>query len=230
MILSGSRSLPPSPAVRRLAGLALLALSLLATQVAAAEPSKRSAKADARASAKVEVQKAQVDYELGRFDRALERYTRAYELYPVPALLFNLGQCHRNLKNPEHAIFFFEGYLREETNLGRSRRALTEDLIAESKAVLARQEVAAETAATAAVTARTAPPWDARPPEIAPPPPAPPLLIDRGRDRSPRRTSVVRKWWFWTTVGVAAAAGVYYATGAPRWVAPSGSVGTIDRR
>jgi tetratricopeptide (TPR) repeat protein len=205
---------------------------LVAAQALAAEPSRTSAKADARASAKAEVQKAQVDYELGRFDKALERYTHAYELYPVPALLFNLGQCHRNLKNPEHAIFFFEGYLREETRLDKSQRALTEDLIAESKAVLARQEAAAEAAAVAAQVARTTPRFDARPPPPLQPAPAPaPVLIDRDQDRA-AHTSVARKWWFWTALGVAtaAAATAYYVTGEPRQVPPSGSLGTIDRR
>jgi tetratricopeptide (TPR) repeat protein len=228
-----------SPAARHLSRLGLIALSLAAAQVAAAEPrsssapAKGSPKLDARASAKAEVQKAQVDYELGRFDKALERYTHAYELYPVPALLFNLGQCHRNLKNPEHAIFFFEGYLREASKIDKSQRALTEDLIAESRAVLARQQVAAEAAAVAAAVARVAPPrLEARPPEMMPSPPPPAPLIDRERDQAPRRTSVARKWWFWTALGVAttAAAVAYYATGEPRLVPPAGSVGTVDRR
>ena len=209
-----------------------MTLSLIAAPVAAAEPPKGSvktaAKADARANAKVEVQQAQIDYELGRFDRALERYTHAYELFPVPALLFNLGQCHRNLKNPEHAIFFFEGYLRDETRIDKGRRALTEDLIAESKAVLARQQVAAEAAAEAA---RRPPHLEARPGETTPPP-ATILVIDREQDQSPGHTSVASRWWFWTAIGVAtaAAAVAYYATGDPRLVPPSGTVGTVDRR
>ena len=229
----------PSRAARNLPRLGLIVLSLISARVAVAElrsssaparsPTRDSAKVDARASAKAEVQKAQVDYELGRFDRALQHYTHAYELYPAPALLFNLGQCHRNLKNPEHAIFFFEGYLREETKLDKSLRALTEDLIAESKAVLTRQQVAAEAAATAAEATRTPPRLEARPESMPQPAPG---LIDRERDPAPRRTSVARKWWFWTAVGVAttAAAVAYYATGDPRVVLPAGTAGTLDRR
>ncbi len=49
----------------------------------------------------------------------------------------------------------------------------------------------------------------------------------------PHDTPVTHRWWFWTAiVGTALAAGAaaYYATGDPRLVAPSGSVGTLDRR
>ena len=79
------------------------------------------------------MRKGQLDYKLARFEDALQDYSRAYELYPAPALLFNLGQCHRNLKNYERAIFFFEGYLREQPKIDPDQRALTEDLIAESQ-------------------------------------------------------------------------------------------------
>ncbi len=57
------------------------------------------------------------------------------------------------------------------------------------------------------------------------------VAIDR---RAPSHdTPVTHRWWFWTAiVGTALAAGAvaYYATGDPRLVAPSGSVGTLDRR
>ena len=105
-------------------------LSLAAVTASAGPATAKSP----RAQAKAEVQKGQLDYQLGRFEQALEEYSHAYELFPAPALLFNLGQCHRNLKNYERAIFFFEGYLREQTKIEADQRALTEDLIAECKA------------------------------------------------------------------------------------------------
>jgi tetratricopeptide (TPR) repeat protein len=98
---------------------ALLAAAILlagATALGAPAPSVVTVDAkpvNARAQARAQVKKAQLDYKLARFEQALAEYSRAYELYPTPALLFNLGQCHRNLKNHERAIFFFEGYLRE---------------------------------------------------------------------------------------------------------------------
>ena len=91
-----------------------------------------------KAMAKVEFDKAQIQYKLGHFDEALAGYSRAYELFPAPAFLFNIGQCHKNLKNYERAIFFFEGYLRDEKS--PARRALAEELLTESKAELEKQQ------------------------------------------------------------------------------------------
>jgi tetratricopeptide (TPR) repeat protein len=198
-------------------------------------------RAEARAQAKAQVKKAQLDYKLARFEQALADYTYAYELYPAPALLFNLGQCHRNLKNYERAIFFFEGYLREAPKIDPDQRALTEDLIAESRAALDRQN-----AATAAAAARFAAPPMAAPPARQPQTMArlalrsqsggtteSPTLMGIDRNRPPGSTPVTHRWWFWTAiVGTALAAGAaaYYATGDPRLIAPSGSLGTLDRR
>ena len=224
--------------IRALGWRGLTAAMLFASATALAAP---PAPATARAQARAQVKKGQLDYKLARFGEALQDYSRAYELYPAPALLFNLGQCHRNLKNYERAIFFFEGYLREQTKIDPDQRALTEDLIAESRAALDRQNaLAADTAARFA-----APPMAARPvqnpvaparlalrPQAAATDHAPTLLVvDR---RQPTHdTPVTHRWWFWTAiVGTALAAGAvaYYATGDPRLIAPTGSAGTLDRR
>ncbi|HEY8927038.1 MAG TPA: tetratricopeptide repeat protein, partial [Polyangia bacterium] len=76
-------------------------------------PTVAFAAEDPRVEAKREVERAEVQYKLGRFDEALEGYSRAYELVNAPGLLFNIGQCHKNLKSYERAIFFFQEYLRE---------------------------------------------------------------------------------------------------------------------
>jgi len=200
-------------------------------------------RSDARAQARAQVKKGQLDYKLARFEQALEDYSNAYELYPAPALLFNLGQCHRNLSNYERAIFFFEGYLREQPKIDPDQRALTEDLITECRTALERQR----TAAAAAAARFAAPPMAStttRPPQTVstrlallsqPNTPASdsPSLLASDRSRPPRETPVTHRWWFWTAmVGATLAAGAvaYYATGDPRLAEPSGSVGTLDRR
>jgi tetratricopeptide (TPR) repeat protein len=73
--------------------------------------------------------RATVEYNIGHFDQALELYSKAYEALPTAALLFDIGQCHRMLANPERAIFFFQGYLREKPDA--SNRALVERLLLE---------------------------------------------------------------------------------------------------
>ncbi len=107
---------------------------------------------------------ASVEYDVGHFDQALELYTRAYERYPKPALLFDIGQCHRQLGHYERAIFFFQGYLRGQPQA--ANRALVEKFIADSQ-----QQLDAQRASGAAPP----PPAESTPP-VAPalaPSPAP---------------------------------------------------------
>jgi hypothetical protein len=190
---------------------------------------------EARAQAKAAVAQAQVDYQLGRFEAALEGYRRAYELVQLPVLLFDMGQCHRNLGNVERAKFFFEGYLRDETRMDPERRHVVEDLIAESTATLDRQRAAAAAAATAkaAAAAKRRPP--ARPKirleAVDDTAPAGLGLRAAAPESSPGDRSIFGHWWFWTALGALALAGgaAYYVTGEPRLSPPTGTVGTLDR-
>jgi tetratricopeptide (TPR) repeat protein len=176
--------------------------------------STASARADDRFSqAKQQVKAADIDYRLGRFAEALEEYTRAYELYPVPPLLFNIGQCHKNLRDFAKAKFFFEGYLRDDPKAWN--RDLVEDLIREANAELAKSRSTGETGQPTAPVQPTAPPAItppmAFPPALAPPI-APPRPVEPPSDAVAPGRSVV-----WPSVlvggGVAALAGggvLYY--------------------
>jgi hypothetical protein len=201
-----------------------------------------------KALAKMEFDKAQIEYKLGHFQEALDGYSRAYELFPAPAFLFNIGQCHKNLKNYDRAIFFFEGYLREEKNA--SRRRLAEDLVAESSAELKKQTLRTpaptEPSQAPAPRAEDAPAAVGAMPGFAPPPPssnstAPVLLSPAdGTDSAARRTApqeptrLTRRWWFWTAIGVGVLVAVggtaYWRSGGSTLVPPAGTIGTLDRR
>jgi tetratricopeptide (TPR) repeat protein len=50
-------------------------------------------------------------YAAGDFDAALAEYLAAFAEEPLPAFLFNVGQCHRNLDHYDAAIFSFKRYL-----------------------------------------------------------------------------------------------------------------------
>jgi tetratricopeptide (TPR) repeat protein len=221
-----------------------LALSTLAACAALAVTAAPAA-ADSRNKdeARAEFDQAETHYKLGRFQEALDAYTRAYEIYPAPALLFDIGQCHRNLKNYERAIFFFEGYLRDETN--PARRTLAEELIAESKAEIERQRAAAaipppisSDVATALAPgpagSQTGQPGATPPPELSRPAASPtPALLEARPAPEPPQRPVTRRWWFWAGVGavtVAAGAFAYYESGHTIDVLPGGTVGTLDRR
>lgn len=47
----------------------------------------------------------------GRFAAALREYQKAFDAEPLPELLYNIGQCYRNLADYEHAILNFKTYL-----------------------------------------------------------------------------------------------------------------------
>jgi tetratricopeptide (TPR) repeat protein len=197
-----------------------------------AAPANAGGSAVRKAAAKAEVQKAQIHYKLGRFDEALEAYSRAYELFNAPALLFNIGQCHKNLRDFDRAIFFFEGYLREETNPNPRTRALAQELIAESRVEIERRR-AAEATASKAASVGPASSVAAMFGSPVSPPSVSPLWLDRG-EPSPTVKPLTHRWWFWTALGagaivLAGGALAYHASGqGPAF--QSGTVGVLDRR
>ncbi len=78
------------------------------------------------------VKKSMTDYNLGYFDSALKEAEQAYRIDPRPALLFNLGQCHRSLKHWERAEFFYRSYLRN--NPSAKNKEVVLDLIEKMQA------------------------------------------------------------------------------------------------
>ncbi len=135
----------------RAAALALASALLALAAPALAQPAPGPGPAPAPApgadrkqdleEAKALVQKAEVEFKLAHFDAALAGYTAAYQKYPTPALLLNLGQCNRMLKNYEQAIFFYKGYLRDKPDA--PNRAAIEALIEDSKKALDQQKASA---------------------------------------------------------------------------------------
>jgi tetratricopeptide (TPR) repeat protein len=119
----------------RFAALLVAASCLVAIPAAAANPNP------ALQEARELTSRATVEYDVGHFDQALELYTRAYERYPKPALLFDIGQCHRQLGHYERAIFFYQGYLRGQPEA--PNRPLVEKFLADSQQQLDAQRAAA---------------------------------------------------------------------------------------
>jgi tetratricopeptide (TPR) repeat protein len=125
---------------------ALCAASLATTVVTAAEKAEAAPPPDKRDEAKRLSAEGATAFKLAHFDEALALYSKAYELYPAPALLFNLGQCHKNLGHLDRALFFFQGYLRDQPN--PQNRAAVDKLVAELTKQIADAK-AAEAAAEA---------------------------------------------------------------------------------
>lgn len=195
---------------------------------------------EARQRARQHAREAATHYNVGRFQEALDGYTAAYEIIPAPGLLFNLGQCHRELGNHERVLFFFERFLGERPEA--ANRAMVEELIAESRAALERQqaeertraEVEAEERRRADERERLAAEAEAerRSAEAAAAAAAAAATEPTDGERPFYRT-----WWFWTIVGTVVAAGAVTAgvvagtaDDEPTVVLPSGSLGTLDER
>jgi tetratricopeptide (TPR) repeat protein len=100
---------------------------------------------DNKKLAKKHYRQGQTHYKLGRFPEALKSFSKAYEYLEHPAFLFNIAQCHRQLKNYERAVFFYEGYLRDKPDA--PNRALVEELIADTQGSLNKQKKLAAAAA-----------------------------------------------------------------------------------
>lgn len=107
-----------------------LCVSLLALAGGEAQASVRKAKRLFKAG--------QTHYKLGEFAEALEKYSAAYQEKEIPAFLFNIGQCHMELKNFERAIFFLEGFLRESKPSAQNE--VVEERLVEARAAFAAAE------------------------------------------------------------------------------------------
>src|SRR6187397_1653054 len=111
-----------------------LLLALAGARPAAADPPFATA---AVAQGRELAVQAARHYKDGRFTQALDAYRRAYDVAPAPELLFNIGQCHFQLKSYEWAVFFYQGYLADRPHA--ANRELVESLIAESRRHLKRR-------------------------------------------------------------------------------------------
>jgi tetratricopeptide (TPR) repeat protein len=75
----------------------------------AATPAKPPALAD---DAKALYDEGSGQYALGHFQEALKDFERVYLLKRLPALLFNIAQCHRQMKNFEEAAVTLRSFIR----------------------------------------------------------------------------------------------------------------------
>jgi len=183
-----------------------LAAALLFATVAAARPALadspfgRAAVEQARQLAA----EAAIAYQAGHFLDALDKYRHAYDVAPRPELLFNIGQCHFQLKSYEWAIFFYQGYLGDRPQA--ANRPLVESLIAESRRHLRKPKAASPLFTQVAASEP---------------------------DRRADQPAFYQRWWFWTAVGVAAVAAggtAYYMSASDSSALPARSLGTVDAR
>jgi tetratricopeptide (TPR) repeat protein len=111
------------------------------------------------------------DYDLGYFEQALREAEQAYRLYPLPQILFNIGQCHRALEHWERAAFFYRRYLSKFP--GAPNRTRVEELLTEAEYKIKAERLAAPQPAALP----PAPVAEAPLPPPAPPPAVLPTVL-----------------------------------------------------
>ncbi|MFP2930874.1 tetratricopeptide repeat protein, partial [Pyxidicoccus sp. 3LG] len=87
------------------------ALVLLGLLLGLPMPARAAGAADAEVQARARFTEGNLAYDVGDFGKALKSFTEAYRLKPLPGLLFNMAQCHRQLGQYSRAAFFYRRYL-----------------------------------------------------------------------------------------------------------------------
>jgi tetratricopeptide (TPR) repeat protein len=92
-------------------------------------------------SARSHYAQGQAEYNLGHYAEALKEFEAAYKMRPVPALLFNIGQCHRFIGDFQSAVTTYRAFVRT-ADPNDKNLALARDLLKQSEAALAKQTAA----------------------------------------------------------------------------------------
>lgn len=150
-------------------------------------PSKTSA---AKARAAQLTERGERLYLAENFEAALANYQEAYLTVPAPELLFNLGQCHRQLDHHSEAAFFFRTYLRQRPNV--AHRQTVEELVLESRRKLLAAGGEAHELKPEDMLKRGAP-------VITP--------VNSTRDDSDRWLSQRQRRWAWAVAGIVVVGG-----------------------
>lgn len=150
-------------------------------------------------------------YLLGRYQDAIAEYRRAYELRADPRFLFQIAEAYRQLGATEQALFYYERYLAGAAAgpagaAAGPDRAVAEQRVAEIESLRAAPPPASPSAGVVAGPGATAGPGARRP------------------------TPIWRRWWLWTAIGVALAAGTTAAVLAGRSEASTPSTDLGDKK
>jgi hypothetical protein len=176
-------------------------------------------------------ERAQESFSQGRFDEARADYQAAYDLEPLPAFLFNIAQCYRNMGDYERAQLYFHRYTVHEPR-GPNRPA-AERLAAEmsSLAEARRHQLAADSPAGAPAGAPVTTPPLTTPPDHAGGNSQTSLLAVRETGPpSPASPPFYRRGWFWAGVGGVVVLGAAAAALTLSAAQPQGTLPPIDAR
>ena len=176
-------------------------LAPISVSLAQGKPPEAS-EADTK-KAKELFKEAQEHFRLREFAETIPLLKEAYRLYPSSLFLYNLAQCHLELKQYEEAVSFFENFL--EVDPKSKNRSQAEKYLKQSReglAVAQEQQRAEEEAKREQDRLQKMIELEKQKQNQ----PVVPATVDKGKP-------IYAKWWFWTAIGGAAVAGTGTAVG-----------------
>jgi len=91
----------------------VVALMISLISAIASEGKAAEGTATVAATAKAHFKQGRMHYQLGEYREALDQFKEAYRLKQDPSFLYNIAQCHRQLREYAEAIRLYGNYLRE---------------------------------------------------------------------------------------------------------------------
>jgi len=134
------------------------------------------------AAARTHSMGAQKLFDQGSYQAAATAYEMAYKASPRPEYLYNLGQCHKRIKDLVHqekALHALQSYLRAKPSAANKAEVVQEiEELKERIQILRATRPAGPTALN----------------DI--------LLLPTGQPAAAGTVPLYKKWWLWTAVGV----------------------------
>jgi tetratricopeptide (TPR) repeat protein len=180
---------------------AVFTVAMLAPiSVSLAQNKPTASEADTK-KAKEIFEKAQEHFRLREFADTIPLLKEAYRLYPSSLFLYNLAQCHLELKQYEEAVSYFENFI--EVDPKSKNRPQAEKYLKQSReglAVAQEQKRVEEEAKREQERLQKMIELEKQKQN------QPVAVVDKGKP-------VYTKWWFWTAIGGVAVAGTGTAVG-----------------
>ena len=158
----------------------MLLVALFATAVVL--PGSARAAEDEPVAARTHSLAARKHFDQGNYQAAATAYEKAYKASPQPEYLYNLGQCHKRIKDLAHqekASHALQSYLRAKPSAANKAEVVQEiEELKERIQVLRATRPAGPTALN----------------DI--------LLLPTGQPAAAETVPLYKKWWLWTAVGV----------------------------
>jgi len=146
-------------------------------------------------------------YSAGRFAEAADAFVAAYEKKLKPLILFNAGQAYRKSGDLDKALTYYHRFLDEASPderapLEEETRKYVQGIEAEQASKKSWTDNADREADALKLEAAAKPP--ARPPVAAAVSPPSAIVVPVSMQAPPKRRSLARSWWLWTSVGAVA--------------------------